>query len=127
MQDANQASVIAHLPSFFGLSGFARDEPIAVNVVSPGLLFAGCAAKGIYGRADPHIGEPDLLEHFSPACARQASGYSAGPQIDLPQRFRRNRFAVGYVGELQPATRSEHSHCLGKHGLFVGTEVEHAV
>lgn len=83
-----------------------------MDVVGARLVLAGGAAESVNRRTDPHIHESRLFEHLPPACARQASGYSAGPQVDLPQRSGRDRLAVGYVRELQPAARRQHAHYL---------------
>jgi hypothetical protein len=61
----------------------AGEEGVAVNLVAAGVRLASRAGEGVDRRADPHVGEPGLLEEECPACARQAAGDSAGPQVDV--------------------------------------------
>src|SRR5436309_3534607 len=72
----------------------AGEEGVTEHLVGPGLLLTLGAAERVDGLADAHVHEADLLEHRLPACARQATGNSAGPQVDVAQRLWRYRLAV---------------------------------
>src|SRR6266511_2523215 len=86
----------------------ARKEGIAEHVVCPGLLFTLRTTERVDGRTDADVDEADLVEHRHPACARQATGNSASPQVYVPQRLGGNRLAVGDVGELKIPAGSKH-------------------
>jgi hypothetical protein len=58
-----------------------------------------------------------------PTCARQATGNSVGPQIDVAERSRRDLLAVREVGELQAPAGSQHPHNLGEDLALVGAEL----
>jgi hypothetical protein len=51
-------------------------------------------------RADLDVDEPGLFEHLLPTCARQATGDSTGPQVDVALRCFGNGSSCGDVGEL---------------------------
>jgi len=67
----------------------------------PSLVLAAGSAEDINRRADHDIGETAFPEHMPPACARQATGYSIGPQIDIAACSCRNLFTVRNVRKLQ--------------------------
>ena len=72
------------------------------------------ALEGVDGGPDPNTTETAELEHFLPACTRQATGNSAGPEIDVAQRFGWYRAPVGDVGELQHTAGTQHTEDLGE-------------
>ena len=83
-----------------------RQKGVPKHFEQPCLTLAAGTAKDIDWRADPDIDETALLKHMPPACARQATGNSIGPQIDIAQRPCRNLLTVGDVRKLQAPTRS---------------------
>jgi hypothetical protein len=50
--------------------------------------------------ADLHVRETGILQHLLPVCARQATGNSGGPEVNVLGRRLRYRLAVGDVGKL---------------------------
>lgn len=87
------------------LRRFARQKSIAIDLEQPRLALAASAAEGIDRRADLDIEETAFSQHLPPACARQATGNSIGPEIDVAYRRFRHGFAAGDVGELQASPR----------------------
>ena len=85
---------------------FVGQKGVAVDLKQPRLALAAGTAEGVYRRADLDINETALLKHMPPACARQATGNSIGPQVDVADSRFRYGLAVGNVGELQMTTRS---------------------
>jgi hypothetical protein len=68
------------------------------------------ATEGVNRRAGLDINEPALLEHTLRACARQVTGNSIGPQVDIAERSRRNRLSVRNVRKLATPTWFQHAH-----------------
>ena len=83
---------------------FAGHEGVAEDIKGSCIALARRSAEGVHGGADHNIDEPDLFEHLLPPCARQATGDSTGPQIDIALRLYGYGSAVGDVGELQDPT-----------------------
>jgi hypothetical protein len=83
------------------LDPFAR----AANVECPGIRLAARPTERVNRFADVDIGEAEFVQHPRPACTRQASGNSTGPQVDLSERLLGDGSAVGDVGELQDSAR----------------------
>jgi hypothetical protein len=79
---------------------FVSQKGVTKHLEQPCLALAAGATKGVNGRADPDIDETALLEDMPPACARQATGNSVRPQIDIAERACRNFLAVRDVGKL---------------------------
>jgi hypothetical protein len=73
---------------------------VAEHLEQPCLALAAGATKGVDRRADPDIDKAALLEDLPPACARQATGNSVGPQVDIAERTWRDFLAVRDVGKL---------------------------
>jgi hypothetical protein len=71
--------------------------------------------------------KPDLFQHLLPACARQASGNSGSPEVNVADRRFGNGLAVRDVGELEPTARAQHPQDFTEHGLFVDTQIDDAV
>src|SRR5213078_5284946 len=92
-----------------------------------GLLLTLRTAERVDWLTDADADEADLVEHRLPACARQATGNSAGPQVDVAQRLGRHGLAVGDVGELQVSTGSKHTPDFTERGSLVGTQIDHPV
>jgi len=93
---------------------------VAKHFEQPRLALAARIAKGVNGRADHDIDETALLEHMPPACARQATGNSVGPQVDIAERACRNLFAVRDVGKLQTPARFQYAHDFSEDLALVG-------
>jgi hypothetical protein len=79
-------------------------EGVAEDLEQPSLALAAGTTERVNRRADLNIDEATLLKHIPPTCARQATGNSVGPQVDLAERSGRNLLTVCDVGELQPST-----------------------
>src|SRR6266542_1949976 len=75
----------------------ARKEGIAEHVVCPGLLFTLRTTERVDGRTDADVDEADLVEHRHPACARQATGNSAGPQDRKSTRLNSSHGSISYA------------------------------
>jgi hypothetical protein len=74
---------------------------MSIDLKATGILFAACARKGVNRRPDPDFDEANVFQHFLPGCARQTTGNSSRPKIDVLNGRFRNRLAVGDVGKLQ--------------------------
>ena len=84
-------------------SGLAGEERIAVHVERASVLLAAGATEGVDGLTDLDVDEACAFEESLPACARQATGDSTGPQIDVALRFLGHWPPVGDVRELDHA------------------------
>jgi hypothetical protein len=107
------------LNTLHSLFRFVRQKGVAKDFEQPCLALAAGTAKGVDWRADPDIDETALLKHIPPACARQATGNSVGPQVDIAQRPRRNLLAIRNVGKLQAPARFQDAHDFGEYLTFV--------
>src|SRR5438067_12317733 len=114
------------IPSFLSL-GVAGKEAVTEHFVCPGLLLTLRTAERVDWLTDTDADEADLVEHRLPACARQATGNSAGPQVDVAQCLGGHGLAVGDIGELQVPAGSKHTANLTEHRAFVGAEVDDPV
>ena len=76
-------------------------ERVTVDVELASLPFPARAAESIDRRTDPNVDESELFQHFLPGCARQTTGNSGRPKIDISDRRFGHRLAVRNVGELQ--------------------------
>ena len=83
-----------------GLVRFAGEERVTEDIEGACVPLTLCAGERVYGRADYDVEEPGLLKQVFPTCARQATGDSTGPQIDIALGFYRNGSPGGDVGEL---------------------------
>lgn len=86
-----------------------RKERVTVDRELPRLLFPTGAAEGINRRTDPNIDEPDLFQHALPGCARQTTGNSRRPKVDVLNSRFGYRFAIGNVGELEATAGAEYA------------------
>jgi hypothetical protein len=102
-------------------------KSVAVDLEQPRLALTAGAAKGINRRPDLDIYETTLLKHMPPACARQATGNSVGPQVDVAESSCWNLLAVRDVGKLQTPTWPQHPHDLGKDLALVGAQIDDAI
>ena len=71
------------------------------------LLLSFRSLERVERGSDLHVDEARFLEERDPACARQATGYSAGPEIDVAQSFLGNGTRVGDIGELEDTAASQ--------------------
>jgi hypothetical protein len=85
------------------------------------------AAKGVNRRADQEIYETTLLKHMPPACARQATGNSVGPQVDVAERPCQDLLAVRDSGELQTSAGPQHPHNLREDLALVSAKVNDVI
>jgi hypothetical protein len=74
---------------------------MSIDLETTGILFAARTRKGVNRRPDPDFDEANVFQHFLPGCARQTTGNSSRPKIDVLNGRFRNRLAVGDVGKLQ--------------------------
>jgi hypothetical protein len=79
----------------------AGEERVAVHVVGACVRLALRSAEGVDGRADLDRLEPGFLEHPLPARPGQPACDSAGPEVDVAQRFGWDGLSVGDVRELE--------------------------
>jgi hypothetical protein len=100
---------------------------VAEHFEQPRLALAASAAEGVNRRADPDIDETALLKHMPPACARQATGNSIGPQVDIAERSCRNLLSVRNVRKLQTPTWFQQAHDFSEDLALIGAEVGDAV
>jgi len=108
-------------------SWLLRPEGVTKNLEQTRLALPASAAEGINRRANIDIDEPAFLQHPPPACARQATGNSIGPKVDVARRGFRHDLTGCDVGELQPPTRLEHPHDLSEDPALIGAQVDDAV
>ena len=97
-----------------GSHGGAGEERVAEDVEGAGVCLATSSGEGVHRVADRDVDEARLGEESGPACARQASGDSASPQIDVAASLVGHRCPVGDVGELQNAAGTKDSMDLGE-------------
>src|SRR6266566_5579235 len=102
-------------------------EGVAEDLEQPRPALTASTTKGVNRRANVDLNEPAFFQHTPPACARQATGNSVGPQVDVADSGFRHRLACGNVGELQPSTRAQHPHNLVEDTALVGAEIDDAI
>ena len=103
------------------------EERVTVDLELAGLLFSTRTAESIDRRTDPDINEPDVLKHLLPGCARQTTGNSRRPEIDVADRRFGYGLAIRDVGKLQTAARAQDAEDFGEDRALVGAQVDHAV
>ena len=117
--------VLSNLP--LRLFRFQSEERIAKDLEQSGLALPASAPESVNWRTYIDLDEPAFFQQTPPACTRQATGNSVGPQIDVADgRFRYN-LAGGDIGELQPSTGAQHSHNLVEDTTLVDAEVDDPV
>jgi hypothetical protein len=62
-----------------------------------------------------------LFKDMPPACARQATGNSVGPQIDIAQRACGNLLAIRNVRKLQAPAWFQYAHDFSEDPALVGS------
>jgi len=102
-------------------------DRIAIDFKQTRLALPARAAEGVNRRTDLDLNETAMLKHLPPACARQATSNSVGPEIDIADCCFWHGLTGRYVGELQPPARAQHPHNLVKDPVFVGAEVDDAI
>src|SRR5437763_14752269 len=111
------------MPNFLSLR-VAGKEAVTEHLVCPGLLLTLRTAERVDWLTDADADEADLVEHRLPACARQATGNSAGPQDDVAQCLGAHGLAVGDIGELQAPAGSKPAANHPEHRALVGAQVD---
>jgi len=76
---------------------------VAEDLECPYIILAAGAVESVRGRTDRDPDETDLGEHLVPACARQATGNSRRPKINVAGRRLGGPRAIDDVGELKVA------------------------
>src|SRR5262249_1801407 len=110
--------VIRIRPAVSGLR-FPGQKRVAKYLELPWIRLALCTAECIDRLTDTHIHEAAVLDHLLPGCARQTTGNSGRPKIDVGDRRRRHRSPIGDVGKLQIPARPKNAPYLGEHLLLV--------
>src|ERR1700730_7787105 len=102
-------------------------ERIAIDFKQTRLALPARAAEGVNRRTDLDLNETALLKHLPPACARQATGNSIGPKVDVADRCFRHGLTGRDIGELQASAGLQHPHDLAEAAALVGAKVDDAV
>lgn len=105
---------------YLSRAGIPGPEGITEDFERAGVFLPAGAAEGIDRVTDLDLDETGLFQQLPPACARQATGNSGGPEIDVADGGFGHRLAVGDVRELQIAARLEHAPDLRKDLPLVG-------
>ena len=108
-------------------AGLASNERIAVYFEHPCFPLTASAAEGVAGGPNLDVDKTRLFEHPLPACARQATGDSSSPQIDVTDSRLGHGFGVSDIGELQPSARSQHAQDLCEDLTLVSAQIDDAV
>jgi hypothetical protein len=90
-------------------------------------LLTASAFEGVDRRSNLHVNETAILQHFLPGCARQTTGNSSGPEIDVPNRGFGHRLSVCDVGKLETATGAKDTIDFGEDGFLIGAKIYHTV
>ena len=93
---------------------------VAIDLKQTRLALSTRATEGVNRRAYFDIDETTFFQHPPPACARQATGNSIGPKIDVADRRFRHGLTGRDVGELQAPARFQHPHDLTEDAALVG-------
>src|SRR6188474_3158025 len=83
-------------------------ERVAVHLVRACLRLTARAAERVDRWTDLDVDEADVFEHLLPARTGQPARDSAGPEVDVAQRFGRHRAAIRDVGELEDTAGPQH-------------------
>jgi hypothetical protein len=102
-------------------------ERVTVDVELASLPFPARAAESIDRRTDPNVDESELFQHFLPGCARQTTGNSGRPKVNVSDRRFGHWLAVRNVSELQSSARAQNAINLRKDRPFVGTKIHHTI
>jgi len=94
------------------LARFSREKGVAEDLEQPRLTFPASTPEGVDRRADFDLNETAFFQYLLPARARQATGNSIGPQVDVADSRFRHGPTGGDVGELQSSTGAKHPHDL---------------
>src|SRR6266540_5030473 len=107
-----------------GLSGSSR---VAKGSVLPGAPLAGGARKRVDGVGQLDVNEPGAADHGLPPCARQGTGNSTRPQVDIAEGLLGDWTLEANVSDRHPATWPKHSEDLAIDADLVRAEVDHTV
>ena len=91
---------------------FSREKRVAEDLEQPRLALPASAPEGVDRGADFDLNETAFFQYLLPACARQATGNSIGPQVDVADSRLWHGPAGGDVSELQSSPRAQHPHDL---------------
>src|SRR5262245_41136265 len=103
------------------------NECVAEDLEQSRLALPASATEGVNGRTYIDVYETTFFQHPPPACARQATGDSVGPEVDVADRRFRYRLSGGDVSKLQLSTWAEHAEDFVEHTALVGAKVDDAV
>ena len=87
-------------PPYGRLFRFQSEERIAKDLEQSGFALPDSAPESVNWRTYIDPDEPAFFQKTPPACTRQATGNSVGPQIDVADRRFRHGPAGRDVGEL---------------------------
>jgi hypothetical protein len=110
-----------------GSSWFARQERISVDLEQSSLVLAARTFERIDRRSDLDFNEPDVFQHFLPGCARQTTGDSGRPKINVLNGRLGDWLAIGDVRKLQSTAGPKNPIDFRKGRLLVGTQVDYAI
>ena len=113
---------LSFLPS--GLPGADR---VTVCAELPGLVFTAGSAERVNDGSELDFSEACALDHCHPPCARQGTGYSPGPKIDVFERRLGNGLLDADVSDLGATSRLQDAGDLPVGAELVGDEVDHPV
>ena len=115
------------IPRPVRLLRLSGEKGVAIDLEQPGFAFAPGATERVDRGSYHDTFEPAFLKHLPPACARQATGNSIGPKVDVADRCFRHGLARRDIGELQASARLQHPRDLTKDAALVGAKVDDAV
>lgn len=81
---------------------------MAVDAKGSGVALTVSALERVDRVTDGDVDESGFLNQCGPACTRQATGDSTGPQVYFALGLFRHRFAVCNIRELQNASLAQH-------------------
>lgn len=105
----------------------SSQEGVPEHFEPPRVRLAFGATKRIDRGPDTDIHEATVLNHLLPGCARQTTGNSGRPKINVGSRRRRHWLSVGDIGKLQVSARLQDPPHLRECSLFVRAQVDDAV
>jgi hypothetical protein len=105
----------------------ACHERVAVHTERSGVALAVGTFESVDRATDGDLDKTGCLDQCRPACTRQATGNSTGPEVDLAPGFFRYGFGVGDVGKLEDTARAEHAEGFGESPLLVRAQIDHTV
>jgi hypothetical protein len=83
----------------------ASTDRVPTRAELAGLLLADSTAEGIDLPRELYFDQTGTVDHRLPPCARQGTGDSAGPQVDVLERSLWDRFLDADISNRHPPTR----------------------